>query len=484
MVKRWTKKKIAIVSIISALVIIFSAAALAYNHVKNKIYVKSDRGNNTKVAETKYEEVKGITNVLLIGSDARDLNENSRSDSIIIATLDSNNKKVKLTSLFRDTLVDIPGYGEGKINSAFMLGGPELLKETISSTYGISIDKYVVINFWGFEAIIDQIGGLEIDVKDYQLEELNKYIGESTGGNDCPVEKPGLQLLNGKQTLSYARIRYNVGDEYERTDRQREVLFKVAEKLKETNPSKYLGIMNCMLDYIKTNIDPLEALNMAYTIYKFPELVTEQMQMPIVALSEARNYKDLGSCFLMDQEQNAKFLYSFIYGDKIPTEEDYDYDSLYMVLQKYAAAEAEYNKVNNINQDNNNDASKEEEKDPNKEEEKKEENVDKNPEKQEENKENENKDENKNENVSNETEDKDKNTQTNQPSEQDKVEVPEKEEDKDKEPIKEPSQEPSKEEDNEVVEPDKNESSTETTVPKPNTNTNSEQNTNSGQNKN
>ena len=98
-------------------------------------------------------------------------------------------------------------------------------------------------------AIIDQIGGLEIDVKDYQLDELNKYIGESTGGNDCPVTESGLQLLNGKQALSYSRIRKGVGDEFERTERQREVLFKIAEKLRETNPIKYLGIVNSCLLY-------------------------------------------------------------------------------------------------------------------------------------------------------------------------------------------------------------------------------------------
>ena len=86
------------------------------------------------------------------------------------------------------------------------------------------------------------------------------------------MEEAGVQTLNGKQALSYARIRYNVGDEYERTDRQREVIFKVVEKLQNTKPSKYLGIMNTMLEYIRTNIDPLEALNMAYTIYKFPSL--------------------------------------------------------------------------------------------------------------------------------------------------------------------------------------------------------------------
>ena len=232
-----------------------------------------------------------------------------------------------------------------------MLGGPELLMETVKETYNISIDKYIIINFWGFEAIVDYIGGIEVEVKDYQLEELNKYIGESTGGNDCPVEEAGVQTLNGKQALSYARIRYNVGDEYERTDRQREVIFKVIEKLQNTKPSKYLGIMNTMLEYIRTNIDPLEALNMAYTIYKFPSLEMEQLQMPIVALSETRNYKDLGSVFLMDRLQNASILYNFIYENIYPNEEQFDYDSLQIELQKYADQEAIYNQMYDINPD-------------------------------------------------------------------------------------------------------------------------------------
>ena len=344
--KKWSNKKKVVVSTLSVFIVIITILLSGYMYVRNKIY--SNDGYNS-IKESEYEEVPGITNVLLIGTDARTLDEQSRSDSIIIATLDSNNKKIKLTSLFRDTMVNIPGYGERKLNTAYALGGANLLLETISNTYDIHIDKYVVINFWGFEAIIDQIGGIEVDVKDYQIEELNKYIGESTGGNDCPVTKTGLQILNGKQALSYARIRYNTGDEFERTARQQEVLTKVAEKLRETKPSKYLGIMNKMLDYIKTNIDPLQALNMAYTIYKFPSLVTEQLQIPIPELAEGRLYKDLGWVFLMDVEQNAQILKDFIYNDKIPNTEEFDYYSLYQKLAQYAADEDIYNSENGIN---------------------------------------------------------------------------------------------------------------------------------------
>ena len=345
--KSWSTTKKVVLSLVMVLVILIGTVLGFYQHVKNKIYIEKEP--SISKSDTEFQEVKGITNVLLIGVDARDLDEPCRSDSMIIATLDNNNKKVKLTSLFRDTLVDIPGHGEAKLNAAYMLGGPELLMKTVKETYNVSIDKYIIINFWGFETIVDYIGGIEVDVKDYQLEELNKYIGESTGGNDCPVEKAGIQTLNGKQALSYARIRYNVGDEYERTDRQREVIFKVMEKLQNTKPSKYLGIMNTMLEYIKTNIDPLEALNMAYTIYKLPSLDVEQLQIPLVALSETRNYKELGSVFLMDRLQNASILYNFIYENKYPNEEEFNYDSLKTELQKYANQESVYNKMYDIN---------------------------------------------------------------------------------------------------------------------------------------
>lgn len=350
--KKWATKKKVIVSVVSMLVVIAVVASImlfGYFYVKSKIYTQSKPSNSKTNEAVQYTEVPGVTNILLIGTDARTLSEPSRADSIIIATLDNNNKKIKLTSLFRDTLVNIPEYGESKINGAFLEGGPELLMETVQQTYDIKIDKYIIINFWGFEAVIDQIGGIEVDVKDYQLEELNKYIGESTGGNDCPVTETGLQLLNGKQALSYARIRYNVGDEYERTERQREVIFKVVEKLKVTKPSKYLGIMNKMLGFISTNIDPMEALNMAYTIYKFPKLETEQLQMPITELAESRLYKNLGWVFLMDKEQNAEILKRFIFQDKLTDPEQYDYNSLSEKLADYAADEASYNSMYGIN---------------------------------------------------------------------------------------------------------------------------------------
>lgn len=346
--KRYSLKKRIIISTISmvlAVVVVVGVVIGYYSYVKSKIYteineieVKTVEKKNEE--EVDYKEVEGITNVLLVGTDARDLKESARADSIIIATLDNNNKQIRLTSLFRDTLVDIGGYGPYKLNAAMAFGGINLLKDTIQETYDINIDKYIIINFWGFEAIINQMGGLEIDVKDYQLDELNKYIGESTGGNDCPVTEGGLQLLNGKQALSYARIRKGVGDEFERTERQREVLFKVAEKLRETKPTKYLGIMNSMLDYINTNIDILDALNMAYTIYKFPSLETKQIHMPVTELADDMNYGgEIGWVFIMDRKQNTEILHDFIFNGIEPDESKFDYNSLREALNEYKTGE-------------------------------------------------------------------------------------------------------------------------------------------------
>lgn len=324
--KRINKKRRKIIlSSIAMFGIIMIFVSIGYIYVKAKIFMEMDNNiivensYNKKVEqEVEYTEVDGITNVLLVGADSRDEEDTPKSDTVIIATLDNNVKKIKLTSLYRDTLVYIPGYGENKLNAAFELGGVSLLSKTISNTYDISIDKYVMIDFVGFEKIIDLLGGIVIDVQDYQLEELNKYIGESTGGNDCPVYKSGLQVLNGKQTLSYARIRKGVGDDFERVERQREVLINVAEILKEIKPTKYLTIMTTMLDYIKTNIDPLEALNLAYTIYKFPELNIEQLSIPMQELCIDEEIEGLGSVLRMDKYKNARILNQFIFDDINP----------------------------------------------------------------------------------------------------------------------------------------------------------------------
>ena len=320
------KYKQILIAVFSVIIICVVVLGAGYMYIRANIYKKTEPLTSehlqapvkTKEETIGYIEVEGITNVLLVGVDGIDFDEKyQRSDSMIIATLDSNKEKVKLTSLYRDTLVYIPGYGEEKMNLAFSLGGPELVMETIKYNFDVNIEKYIMINFAGFEAIIDQIGGVEIDVKEYQLHELNKYIGQATGGGDCPVEKAGLQILNGKQALSYARIRKGVGDDYERTERQREVLFKVVEKLQKTDVIKYFSIANKMLDYLRTNIEIMDGLNMAYTISKFSNLETEQLSIPVHELCVDEEFNG-NMALRMDRYENALILNDFIFNDTLP----------------------------------------------------------------------------------------------------------------------------------------------------------------------
>ena len=320
------KYKQILIAVFSVIIICVVVLGAGYMYIRANIYKKTEPLTSehlqapvkTKEETIGYTEVEGITNVLLVGVDGIDFDEKyQRSDSMIIATLDSNKEKVKLTSLYRDTLVYIPGYGEEKMNLAFSLGGPELVMETIKYNFDVNIEKYIMINFAGFESIIDQIGGVEIDVKEYQLHELNKYIGQATGGGDCPVEKAGLQILNGKQALSYARIRKGVGDDYERTERQREVLFKVVEKLQKTDVIKYFSIANKMLDYLRTNIGIMDGLNMAYTISKFSNLETEQLSIPVQELCVDEEVNG-NMALRMDRYENALILNDFIFNDTLP----------------------------------------------------------------------------------------------------------------------------------------------------------------------
>lgn len=350
--KKWSKKKKIGVAIGGFLALVLIIVGSMYIYFRNTFYQATD---DIKIEEEEEEEapnlteVDGITNVLLIGTDGRTLEEASRSDSMIIATIDANNKNVKLTSIMRDTLVNIPGYGEQKINAAYAIGGIDLLLKTLSQNFNIKLDKYIAVNFWGFEAIVDEIGGLEIDVKDYEINELNKYIGEATGLKSPLLEKAGVQILNGQQALSYARIRKVGNGAYERDERQRTVLFKIAEKLKDVSIFKWPSLANSLKGHVKTNIDIPQALNLAYTIVKMPSLDFKQMQLPQNELSWGGLYKNKGWVLLIDKEQNAKILHEFIFENKDPDPKTYNIKSWQAKLAELKLDEEKYNKDNNIN---------------------------------------------------------------------------------------------------------------------------------------
>ncbi|SHE84626.1 LCP family protein [Clostridium fallax] len=308
--KKYVKLIIILIISIIALISIYM-----YKNIKTLTY-KEDNIDFKEIKEDLKEEnlkeKEDTINILLIGTDKREESERGRADSIIIGTLDNKNNKIKLTSILRDTYVDIYNHDKDKINSAYSFGGANLLCDTIYRNLNIKIDKYIEINFWGFEEVIDKLGGVEIEVKDYEIKEINKYIGEFNEEKSKKLEKRGRQILDGQQTLAYARIR-KVGDGiYERDERQRRVLKLLFEKLKNINPIEYPSLISTALENIQTNIEPVTLLKYLYFAYKINDSNIEQIQIPTKEYSEGKLYKGKW-VILMDKEKNSEIINKFIY---------------------------------------------------------------------------------------------------------------------------------------------------------------------------
>lgn len=205
---------------------------------------------------------ENITNIALFGLDTREGDTKSHADCIMIVTVDNVHGKIKLISLMRDSLVAIDGHGEDKINAAYFLGGPALAIRTINENFGTDIQNYVAVNFEQMAEMIDILDGVEIDVQDYELEELNRVIadyGVEQNKTFHGVEKSGFQNLNGVQALCYGRIRKgNTGDDWGRVERQSIVLQEMFRKVQQLSANKLLNLMQKLLPHVTTSLTPTE----------------------------------------------------------------------------------------------------------------------------------------------------------------------------------------------------------------------------------
>lgn len=302
-------KKFLVISI-AVLVLILGGFMFYVNNMLNKIKPK-ERVNIQKPNQN--INTKTI-NVILFGIDARDLNAPSRSDTIIIVSINPQNKKVKLISLMRDMYIKIPGKGENRINAAYAFGGPELALKTINENFDLNITDYATVNFYGFEKIIDQVGGVEINVKEDEIKYINSYMKETAklfGGEYREVKTAGLQTLNGRQALGYSRIRYVGYGDYERTERQRRVLTEVFNKVKNQSIPKKIGLINNMLPYIETNLSRSQIINLVTMFSNLDEYQIEQLRIPID--NSYKSQKIHGMAVLVpDIEKNKNAIHEFL----------------------------------------------------------------------------------------------------------------------------------------------------------------------------
>ena len=245
--------------------------------------------NTSDLKNLKYGGVEGIKNILLLGTDEREGETQTRSDAMMILTIDTVHDSLKLTSLARDAYVTVPGHGKTKLTHAYAFGGPELLIKTIEDNFRLDINDYARVNFESFMDIIDALGGITVDVKQSEINETNKFINEtynwykSKHPDVGPIEyiqNEGTQKLNSYQALSFSRIRKN-DNAFERDRRQRDVMQAIMSGIKNAPKYKYPFLFKAIMPYMKTNMTPTQMMGYGLKIIKLDNTDIKQMEFPI-----------------------------------------------------------------------------------------------------------------------------------------------------------------------------------------------------------
>ncbi len=265
------------------------------------------------------DKSKEIYNILLIGRDGTTNNTPSRSDTMIVLTIDEINKSLKLTSLARDTLVKIPGRGYEKLNHAYAYGKEELLIRTINENLDLNINDYAVVNFKSFIEIVNIIGGVDVTINEREINHLNKVIEACYGvvieknENIEYITTSGTQRLNGYQALAYARIR-KLDTIYKRDERQRMILTDLAHKLSKVPISKYPVIAKSLLEHIDVNISFSKIMKLAIISQELVNYEIKQMEFPAEKYREETRMGEKGIYVIKwNEKQNKELLHRFIY---------------------------------------------------------------------------------------------------------------------------------------------------------------------------
>ncbi|MBQ3051048.1 MAG: LCP family protein [Clostridia bacterium] len=228
-----------------------------------------------------------LYNVLIVGVDSRRNDYAGRSDAMVVLTVNPLSQKVVMTSLLRDSYVDIPGHGQERLNEAYNFGGTSLLKKTIRQNYGIRIDAFMVVNFGDLIEFVDDIGGVEMTVTKKEVPVINKYTSDQNkeiyGRKDTPDALPvkgGTYRFNGMQALAYARVRY-VGLDFGRTERQRKVLTASVKQLLSLPVDKQVQVIAKYMLRVKTDLTVPELLYLILVFATLDQYETSSIALPV-----------------------------------------------------------------------------------------------------------------------------------------------------------------------------------------------------------
>ena len=270
------------------------------------------------LTEETLETMEKYTNIALFGLDTRQagsLGKGNRSDTIMIASIDNKTKDVKIVSVYRDSYLNLANDKYRKCNEAYSIGGPDQAVAMLNMNLDLKIDYYMSVDFLAVSEVVDLMGGIDIDVDEYEIEHLNNYTVETskvTGKKTTKLKSTGLQTLDGVQATSYCRIRYTKGDDFKRTERQREVLETIANKAKTLSPTKLDEIVKAVFPMCATNMTVDQLLSIAADGLSYNIVETSGFPFDLVADSVG----SAGSCVIpKDMEANVAQLHELLYNE-------------------------------------------------------------------------------------------------------------------------------------------------------------------------
>src|SRR5690554_139862 len=254
-------------------------------------------------------------NIAFFGVDRHTTSDFGNSDLIMIASIDLENHRVSLSSVMRDTYVKIYARGKNKINAAYLEGGPKLAIRTLNENFDLDIKDYVSVDFFGSAKIIQALGGVEIDVKPAEVEFMNNYLGEIAGIDRIParfIKSAGLQILDGKQTVAYTRIRGVGRGDYDRIERQKTVMNAVAARFGEKGKEILPILIKDIYPNIETNLDFAKLFAIGSNLLQAKKRSIEHARFPSDKLSQGIRVDSIWY-LSTDLQATTRSMHNFIY---------------------------------------------------------------------------------------------------------------------------------------------------------------------------
>lgn len=307
-----------IVEIIILLIAVMVLYAVLSGTGSGKVELKEkDIIINETVQEAQETTMKGYRNIALFGVDSTTgaLTKNTRSDTIMIASINQDTGECKLVSVYRDTYLNLSNDSYNKCNAAYAKGGPEQAINMLNMNLDMNITDFVTVGFAGLTDAIDALGGVDIDVDESEISHLNNYqlcIAEDLKREYTPVTETGYQRLDGLQATGYCRIRYTAGDDFKRAERQREVLSAVADQAKKASLPTLTETANSVFEEVYTSLDLSEIVDMLSDVGTY--YISDTDGFPQENMRATGTIGSKGSCVIpISLEENVKWLHKFLF---------------------------------------------------------------------------------------------------------------------------------------------------------------------------